>query len=413
MHSNTGTFRTVPDRFSSTPSVSSPSSYSGARRFHPLSSITPQDKDHIVQQTDVDASGSRLAAVNLGYLVDPYAALLYTGGDNDRPRRFPLINRGTYTRTTAIDELVVQFLKGVPTGQRKQIVSLCAGSDTRYWRLKERGGEWTRGLVYHEMDFAEVARKKVEKVKKWGVLSKALELGENTTFGHGGGDSDEDGRTTPTPSSVSLQQTCASVNTVNIDRDTGNITSPDYYLHAIDIRLLKPDLPTSPLPATIETTIPTLIISECCLIYLAPAEADAILTFFTTTFKPSHPLSIVLYEPIGSDDAFGKVMIQNLATRGIVLQTLKKYSTLSRQKERLRMLGFKGGQAAGDVDWIWEHWVGASEKERLARLEMLDEVEEWRLLARHYCIVWGWKNGEGESIGWEGWKTVAAQGVED
>ncbi|KAF8430226.1 S-adenosyl-L-methionine-dependent methyltransferase [Tirmania nivea] len=385
MRSTTSTFRNVSDRFSSTPSAPSPSSYLGAGRLHPLNSTTPQDKDHIVQQTDVDASGSRLAAVNLGYLVDPYAALLHTGGDNDPPRRFPLINRGTYTRTTAIDKLVVQFLKGVPAGQRKQIVSLGAGSDTRYWRLKERGGEWTRGLVYHELDFAEVARKKAERVKRWGVLSKALELEENTTFGHG----------------------------VDIDQNTGNITSPGYYLHAIDIRLLKPGLPASSLPATIETTIPTLIISECCLIYLAPAEADGILSFFTTTFVPSHPLSIILYEPIGSDDAFGKVMIQNLATRGIALQTLKKYSTLSRQKERLRMLGFKGGQAAGDVDWIWENWVGASEKGRLARLEMLDEVEEWKLLARHYCVVWGWKNGEGESMGWEGWKTVAAQRVED
>ncbi|KAF8453437.1 S-adenosyl-L-methionine-dependent methyltransferase [Terfezia claveryi] len=411
MHSTTGNFRNVPNRFSSAPSMSS--SCSGPVRLHPLSSTAPQDKDHIVQQTDVDASGSRLAAVDLGYLVDPYAALLHTGGDNDRPRRFPLINRGTYTRTMAIDELVVQFLKGVPTGQKKQIVSLGAGSDTRYWRLKERGGEWTRGLVYHEMDFSEVARKKAERVKKWGVLSKALELGEEITFGHGGGDNGGNGSKTTTPSSVSIQQSRASVNTVDIDQGTGNITSPDYYLHAIDIRLLKLGLPTSPLPDTIETTIPTLIISECCLIYLAPAEADAILTFFTTVFKLSHPLSIVLYEPIGSDDAFGKVMIQNLATRGIVLQTLKKYSTLSRQKERLRMLGFKGGQAAGDVDWIWENWVGANEKERLARLEMLDEVEEWKLLARHYCVVWGWKNGEGENAGWEGWKTVAVQGVED
>lgn len=406
MRSTTGTFRSGQDRLPS-------SSYSGAGRVHPLSSTTPHDKDYIVQQTDVDASGSRLAAVNLGYLIDPYAALLHTGGDNDQPRRFPLINRGTYTRTMAIDELVVQFLKGVSVGQRKQIVSLGAGSDTRYWRLKERGGEWARGLVYHEMDFTEVAKKKAERVKRWSVLSNALEVGERTTFGHDGGDSDGDGRATPTPSSISIQQTCDSVNAVDIDLNTGNITSPDYYLHAIDIRLLKPSLPTSPLPTTVETTIPTLIISECCLVYLTPVEADAILTFFTTTFKPSHPLSIVLYEPIGSDDAFGRVMIQNLATRGIVLQTLKKYNTLSRQKERLRMLGFKGGQAIGDVDWIWENWVGAGEKERLARLEMLDEVEEWKLLARHYCVVWGWKNGEGESKGWEGWKAVAAQRVED
>jgi [phosphatase 2A protein]-leucine-carboxy methyltransferase len=25
------------------------------------------------------------------------------------------------------------------------------------------------------------------------------------------------------------------------------------------------------------------------------------------------------------------------------------------------------------------------------RLEWLDEVEEWKLLASHYCVAWGWK----------------------
>lgn len=362
---------------------------------------TPEDKDRIVQQTDVDASGSRLAAVNIGYLVDPYAALLHGGGENDQPKRFPLINRGTYTRTTAIDELVMQFLKSLPGGQRRQIVSLGAGSDTRYWRLKTEGQEWTRDLIYHELDFIEVSTRKAEKVRKWGALSRTLGNLCKTA-------SDGVGRATPTPSSEHTDF----LTSVEIDINTGIISSPDYYLHAIDIRTLKPGLSQSPLPASIDTALPTLIISECCLIYLSPADADAILTFFTTTFTQSH-LSIILYEPIGSDDPFGKVMIRNLATRGIVLQTLKKYSTLSRQKQRLRMLGFTGGQAAGDVDWIWENWVSAKEKERLSRLEMLDEVEEWKLLAEHYCVVWGWKNGGAEPVGWEGWNNVAAQRVVD
>ena len=38
------------------------------------------------------------------------------------------------------------------------------------------------------------------------------------------------------------------------------------------------------------------------------------------------------------------------------------------------------------------------EKERVGRCEMLDELEEWVLLARHYAVVWGWRNGEGEGV---------------
>lgn len=395
---------------------SGPYSFAGPGISRPgVRPTTPLDRDHIVQQTDIDASGSRLAAVLSGYLVDPYAALLHGGGENDHPRRFPLINRGTYTRTTAIDDLVLQFLKSLPTTQKKQVVSLGAGSDTRYWRLKETGGSCIRNWIYHELDFAEVARRKAERVKKWDVLSRPLgrssyvggwEVGEN--------EEGENSRSaTPTPASIQ-RQSGRSSGSVHIDVAKATITSPDYHLHAIDIRNLKSVSSSSPLlPPSIDRTIPTLIISECCLIYLSPTDADAILTYFTSTFTSSHPLAITLYEPIGSDDAFGKVMIQNLATRGIVLQTLKKYSTLLRQRERLRVLGFKGGQATADVDWIWENWVSSQEKERLAKLEILDEVEEWKLLARHYCVVWGWRNGDANEPAWNGWSNIPVQNIDE
>ena len=69
-----------------------------------------------------------------------------------------------------------------------------------------------------------------------------------------------------------------------------------------------------------------------------------------------HPVSMVLYKLRGSDNAFGKVtvMIQNL---GVALQRLKKYNTLSKQKERLqlRILWFKGGQAIGERTGVHIH----------------------------------------------------------
>lgn len=49
-------------------------------------------KDRIVQQTDQDASISRLSAVELGYLHDPFAKYFVSGASQ---RRFPIINRGT------------------------------------------------------------------------------------------------------------------------------------------------------------------------------------------------------------------------------------------------------------------------------------------------------------------------------
>lgn len=271
---------------------------------------------------------------------------------------------GTYVRTTAIDKLVNSFINS--SSQTKQIVSLGAGSDTRYFRIKSTNPTAASSLIYHEFDFAAVTSRKIASLLKGEPSLAASMLADPGLF---------------------------------VDAPAGFLTSPTYYIHPLDIRSLHPGCA---LPVGIDKSLPTLFISECCLIYLAPAEADNILKWITQDFTSS--VGLVLYEPIGGEDAFGKVMIQNLAARGIVLKTLKKYSSLERQKERLRILGFSKGQDAADVDFIHDNWMDEGEKERIAKLEMLDEMEEWQLLARHYCVAWGWRDGgNGDSFsGWEG-----------
>lgn len=79
------------------------------------------------------------SAVSLGYLDDPFTALLYRAprlgqGEASSSRRSPLINVGTHHRTKAIDLLVDRFLE--EAGASSQIVSLGAGSDSRFWRIK-------------------------------------------------------------------------------------------------------------------------------------------------------------------------------------------------------------------------------------------------------------------------------------
>lgn len=38
--------------------------------------------------------------------------------------------------------------------------------------------------------------------------------------------------------------------------------------------------------------------------------------------------------------------------------------------------------------------MGKDELGRISKLELLDEIEEWQLLAAHYCITWGWKTAD-------------------
>jgi [phosphatase 2A protein]-leucine-carboxy methyltransferase len=104
-------------------------------------------------------------------------------------------------------------------------------------------------------------------------------------------------------------------------------------------------------------------------------------------------------------------MESNLAARGIHLQTLHRYCNLTAQRTRLKMAGLTAGQCAADVDFIFEQWIEEREKERVGKCEMLDELEEWRLLAKHYCVAWGWRDGDGESgeVFGRAWKAMLQQ----
>jgi [phosphatase 2A protein]-leucine-carboxy methyltransferase len=82
--------------------------------------------------------------------------------------------------------------------------------------------------------------------------------------------------------------------------------------------------------------------------------------------------------------------LANVKTRGINLKTLSAYATLQQQETRLKDCGFVDGQGTIDINSAHDQWMGQDELHRIAKLEMLDEMEEWQLLAKHYCIVWGW-----------------------
>ncbi|KAG2014555.1 hypothetical protein GB937_006516 [Aspergillus fischeri] len=351
-------------------------------------------QDRVVQGTDNDASVSRLSAVEIGYLEDPFARALTPPGSETR--RLPIINRGTYVRTTAIDRLVARFLEG-PSQTKKQIISLGAGSDTRVFRLlSSRSSSSSPDLIYHEIDFSANTAAKIKFIRAAPLLQRTLGIG--------------------------------SAQNVAIPDSGDALHSPTYHLHPVDLRTLAASAstttsrsPSSPNPTEkdqppcplqgVDPTLPTLLISECCLVYLSPREATDVVEYFAKTLFPaSVPLGLIIYEPIRPDDAFGRTMVANLATRGIQLQTLHEYASLEAQRRRLREHGLDSGQAAADIDFIWERWVSETEKERVAGLEMLDEVEEWQLLARHYCVAWGWRSGAGEDTGvFDGWKEIEGQ----
>ncbi|GAA5823863.1 hypothetical protein JCM11251_003323 [Rhodosporidiobolus azoricus] len=345
------------------------------RRFDgPPVPPTQQNPDAAVRSTDSDALLSRASAHQLGYLQDSFSTLFLTPTQRRSPeRRPPLINIGTHARTFAVDELVEQFLLQAGQGDgRCQVLSLGAGTDTRFWRMrkrwedeKDRVGEW-RCKRWVEVDFPEATGAKARTVSTKAELKGAL----------GGA--------------------------VKIDQGGLGLSSPLYGLLPGDLRSL-PSLADSLLSSTsaqsvpsasdstplLDPSLPTLLLLECVIIYLQPEVTDNVLSWFSETFGGATGSAVVSYDPFGLEDQFGTVMKRNLAARNLSLPGAASTPTLSSLIERLRRNGIKGECGALSVKEIREEVVPRKERERIAKIEQIDEVEELNLVLSHYAVAWG------------------------
>ncbi|KAL6450126.1 PPM1 Leucine carboxyl methyltransferase 1 [Candida maltosa Xu316] len=333
--------------------------------------------DKLVRATDLDALSCRHSINEKSYLIPrdefiddliksyhthlPYCAG-YTQMSSSRTlrslfqeKKFPLINRGSYLRTMAINRVVEGFIKEFDG--KCQIVSLGSGSDTRAFPILQS----YKDVVYHEIDFPESAR-----IKKLAILqNQRLREIVNTTE--------------PEPV-VNSKESFAEY---SCDLHTEN-----YHLHGLDLRTLDHT------PTGFDTNVPTLIISECVLCYLSPEEYTRAIKFWTHRGGQT-VMGFLIYEPMSLNDQFGATMAQNLLSRGLNLQTFSKYPDLITRKTflentcgldnvKLTDLSAIGGYESSDRSWI-----GDEELVRINKLEFIDEIEEIQLLLKHYCLIYG------------------------
>ncbi|KAI7817479.1 S-adenosyl-L-methionine-dependent methyltransferase [Gamsiella multidivaricata] len=333
-------------------------------------------RDDVIKSTDDDAIISKLSAVNLEYLNDPFVKHFVK-----RPsRRPPLINRGSYLRTAALDNLTEQFMRSVanepttasPTatatttsgskvplsaGIRKQIVSLGCGSDTRYFNFKAKGLSVQK---YFEIDFQESTAKKAAVIKKNKAFTDII-ADPDLKLGLGGTE----------------------------------LYSEDYCLLSGDLREFV-DIIVPKLKAQgFDTSLPTLFLSECVLIYIQPHASDAIVDWVGKNLDAS---LFVVYEQINPIDAFGAMMLRNLKARQIELPGIHAYPSLKSQEERFLSRGWLAAKAVSMNTLLDD--LPEDEMKRISALEIFDEVEEWQLLAGHYCIAWAY-NAKAQPSGYE------------
>uniref|UniRef100_A0A914CK12 Leucine carboxyl methyltransferase 1 n=1 Tax=Acrobeloides nanus TaxID=290746 RepID=A0A914CK12_9BILA len=299
--------------------------------------------DYSVQKTNDDATESKYAAIQLKYWEDPFIDH-FIHGCNDMPhRRDPEISRGYWARTAAVFSIVEQFVEKV--GPSAQIVSLGAGFDTLYWRLKQKGCNFGR---YIEVDFASVTAKKIRLLRN--------------------------PHKTPDLASFFSEKLAESHHT--------DLHAGDYHIVASDLRQLK-ELETKLFTTGLNKAEPLLVIAECVFVYMTVAQSTELLKFFTSNFQN---VSVINYEQVNMTDKFSQIMTNNLNSRGIVLPGITACENLETQKQRFLDSGFDYVHV-WTMDKIYREFLDKIEVARIEKIEFLDEKELLSQLLDHYCIV--------------------------
>ncbi|KAF8558868.1 leucine carboxyl methyltransferase [Imleria badia] len=322
----------------------------------PLGRERGADADAAIRQTDTDAALARLSAVKKGYIEDPFITHLLPRAQF-QPARPPLINIGTHVRSKSIDALVEQWLEFCEQQETVcQIVSLGAGSDTRFWRMST--GPRSHVLKsYFELDFPDVTTKKAMAIRKSKELTAVLGPPEDITIASGG----------------------------------TALHSNKYHLLPCDLRH-PPSTSLAPvLDGLLSPSLPTLLLFECVLVYMSPESSSALIDWFVNhSTHDGSILGAIVYEMFGLQDAFGQVMLNNLQSRNVSLPGAAPYPTVNSLRERFTRHGFTFSSAL-TLSEVRGKYISHSELERISHLELLDEVEELNLVLRHYAITWGAK----------------------
>ncbi|XP_066301529.1 tRNA wybutosine-synthesizing protein 4-like [Branchiostoma lanceolatum] len=297
--------------------------------------------DTAVQGTNDNSIVSKCSMCMLGYFQDDFLGRFVA-----KPvRRAPLINRGYYIRAKAIDHVLKSFLTA-HQGIKTQLVSLGAGFDSAYFRLKSEG--LLENTVFYEVDFPEVTKRKSDMIQTDEVLLKLV--GEDSRIVENG------------------------------------IVSPFYKLIGADLRKFNM-LQCLLEHHGIHPDCPTLLLSECVITYMGVKSSNAVIRWASETF--SHAV-FVTYEQVYPNDGFGAVMQNHFKKLGTPLMNIQRYKTLESQQQRYLDLGWTTVRAT-DMNNFFTTLIPREEKLRVDSIEVFDEFEEWHLKCSHYAVVCAFK----------------------
>lgn len=298
-------------------------------------------KDAAVQGTNDSSIVSKCSMVNLGYFTDGFLK----GFVNKPTRRTPLINRGYYVRAKAVDYSLRCFLRHTEGYPQRQILSLGAGFDSLYFRLKASGE--LKNVIMYEVDYPDVVQRKAMLIKNKQELVELI------------GCTDEKG-----PAQM------------------GWLCGVDYKLLGIDLtEIVKLD--ATLMEIGLNPACPTLLLSEVVLTYMKNERSSAVIRWAADRFSSA---MFVVYEQIRPNDPFGQVMHQHFVQLNSTLHALVQFPGKEAQQKRFLQEGWEECFCI-DMNEFYVRYIPEHERQRIEMLEPFDEYEEWQLKCSHYIIL--------------------------
>eukprot|EP01071_Lankesteria_metandrocarpae_P005572 Lankesteria_metandrocarpae@DN4044_c0_g1_i1.p1 len=303
------------------------------------------NNEDAVQATTDEATISKVSASEHGYYADPYISCFVSRNT----KRSPLINRGYYVRVAALRKIIKRFCS---LFANCQIVNLGAGLDSVAFFVAEN----CPSAVCFEVDFTPVVIRKSRVIRRHTKLQELIG--------------------SPRELSAESCRDCP---------DLGSMQS----VQSKRLRLVPADLRDTALLSKsltacgFDSRVPTLFLAECVLIYMKASESDPVVQWASSAVSSAS--CFVTYEQINPHDAFGTVMMRNLLERGCPLRGIEKYPTLESQFKRYHSLGWTGSSAL-TMNQIYDTYLDREDVKRVEKLELFDEIEEWRLFGDHYFI---------------------------
>ncbi|KAL8560391.1 hypothetical protein ACOMHN_006122 [Nucella lapillus] len=298
-------------------------------------------RETAVQGTNDNSIVSKCSMSAAGYYSDSFLKQFVA----KTTRRAPLINRGYYVRAVSIDQVLKQFLAKYQ-GCKKQIVSLGAGFDSAYFRLKADG--LLQDTSFFEIDFPEVTKRKHAIIQGNTTLSGFLSV-------HG-----------------SEEKVVPPI----------ELRTSDYCLLGVDLTQLN-TLEAALRLCGADFDSPTLLLSECVMTYMTRRCSSALVKWAGETFQDAF---FVMFEQINPDDAFGIFMQNHFHTIGSPLKCITSFPTVESQVKRFLDLGWQKCKCQ-DLNEIYRHALSAEERVRVETLDPFDEYEEFNLKCAHYFLL--------------------------